>query len=197
MVAALGAAESLPSLPSATPPSIVVNGQGLSAQSNLAVFVCQGLYSRWAKPVYVVGGGTDTWWLQATGGGPTTSNVSATTFLHRCLVDFPRAVRYNYTAQQELLPSIITMASVLDGVPLEGDESWGATPIVFDATKTFSGFSELDSTAYVFDHYGNRTTGVAKLNPGWKWDGKIKDQLSPTLTGTRNEISSFPLLAMT
>ena len=39
------------------------------------------------------------------------------------------------------------------------------------------------SCSYVYNHWGTMTTGLAKLNPGWRWDSKIKDQFAPTLSG--------------
>lgn len=39
------------------------------------------------------------------------------------------------------------------------------------------------SCSYVYNHWGTMTTGLAKLNPGWRWDSKIKDQFAPALSG--------------
>ena len=44
--------------------------------------------------------------------------------------------------------------------------------VVFDASKTFTEVRELIATEYVFDNYGNQTTGVAMMNPGWQQRNK-------------------------
>ena len=51
------------------PPATIVKGWEPGAQE-LAVYVCQGLYSRDpASAVYTAGNANDEWWLSATGGG--------------------------------------------------------------------------------------------------------------------------------
>lgn len=174
-------------------PWLIVNRTGTqTTPRNLRVFACQGLYSRDATTAtYVLNDANDLWWLQSTGGAgpilPAGKTVTEDQFVSSCLAKFGRYLRYNATAQQELLPLVSTLAGVLDAIPLEDDAiaalaSAGAS-MVFDAVATFAGFSELNATAYVFDHWGNRTTGLAKLNPGWRWDSKIADTFKPTLTG--------------
>lgn len=75
-------------------------------------------------------------------------------------------VRYNYTRQQGILPLLITIASVLDAVPIEENSPLAAgLPVVFDATKTLAGLSYVDATAFVFDNFGARTSALAFLNP--------------------------------
>eukprot|EP00939_MAST-03C_sp_MAST-3C-sp1_P000953 g953.t1 len=89
-------------------------------------------------------------------------------------------IRYNASSQQAILPNIVTLAGVLDAVPLEDsdieafklgarDGSGGGSGImVFDALETFEGFDALEATRFVFQHYGNRTnpSSWAKTNPG-------------------------------
>merc|ERR1711970_720850 len=40
--------------------------------------------------------------------------------------------------------------------------------VVFNAEVEFLGFTELEATTFIFDHYANITTGVAMMNPGWR-----------------------------
>ena len=173
------------------PPATIVKGWEPGAQE-LAVYVCQGLYSRDpAAAVYTVANANDEWWLSATGGGNASAPGAATAapaFLRRCLGDFPRVVLFNWTAQQELLPSIVTAAAVLDAVPLEAAALAALAPaappaLAFDAVLAFGGMQEIDSVAYVFDRWGNLTTGLCKLNPGWHWDADPLHTLSPVLAG--------------
>jgi hypothetical protein len=151
-------------------------------------YVCQGLYSRNpSTAAYLLVDGTDSTWLNFTGGSKGVV-VSETEFTKQCLVDFPRYIRYNYTSQQELVPNIATLAGVLDAVPMQDGCLLGVSPpqgatMVFDALAIFEGFKEIQATAYVFDHYGHLTTGLAKLNPGWHWDKDVEHQLDPQLIG--------------
>jgi hypothetical protein len=132
--------------------------------------------------VYVLESDTDRKWLNFTGGSAP-KTITEDAFIQRCLADFPRYIRYNFTSQQELLPEIVTLAAVLDAVPLEDGVPTAGATMAFDTVTAWSGFTELDATAYVFDNHGNQTTGLSKLNPGWKWNNKVEDQLKPTLTG--------------
>lgn len=167
-------------------PATTVKADSLSAADQISVQVCQGLYSRnESTAAYLIWGSNELQWLNFTGGSATTI-VTAVDFVQQCLVDFPRVIRFNITSQQELFPNIVCMASVLDAIPLQDDALQnlpaGAT-VVFDALKTFAGMKEIDATAYVYDNHGNSTTGLAKLNPGWKWDNDIEHQLTPKLIG--------------
>merc|ERR1719244_1338750 len=81
-------------------------------------------------------------------------------------------ILYSKSVHHEVIPEIITLAGVLDAVPLDidsgMDQSWVNHEVAFDAGVEFLGFTELDATLYVFDHFGYQTTGVSLMNPGWK-----------------------------
>jgi hypothetical protein len=173
----------------------IVNRTGLqTTQRNLRVFTCQGLYSRnESTAVYTINSANDLWWLQATGGAgtilPGYKCMTEAHFLATCLITFPRFIRYNATAQQELLPLMSTIAGVLDAIPLEDDAiqvfaAPAQATCVFDAVTAFAGLAAAEATALVFDRWGNLTTGVAKSNPGWRWDSTIRDTFRPTLSGS-------------
>jgi hypothetical protein len=49
-------------------------------------------------------------------------------------------LRYNYSAQTIVIPNIVTLAGVLDAVPLEVGSRFATAPLVFDAIETFKGF---------------------------------------------------------
>merc|ERR1719244_45967 len=89
-------------------------------------------------------------------------------------------ILYSKSTHHEVIPEIITLAGVLDGVPLDVDSgmdlSWINHDVVFDASVEFAGFAETEATKYVFDNYGHLTTGVSMMNPGWKQP----DDLHPT-----------------
>lgn len=187
------------------PPFTVVDmtlGPDVSASMKIAGRVCQGLANRddssFQTAIYLQGsgaishGGSDAWWRNATGyGDDSTKTVSLSAFLTSCLAVTKKFVRYNASTQKELLPSIIMTASALGAVPLEDGQlpSNQTALMVFDATKVFSGFTENDAVSYTWSHYGGQTTGLAKLNPGWKWQGgtlvqQVLGFFKPKLTGS-------------
>ena len=84
----------------------------------------------------------------------------------------------------EILPQLITLAGVLAAVPLDTDSAMELLPgweqaevsagdcncappslspwwqVALDAAETFPVVSELLATQWVFDNYGDQTTGV-------------------------------------
>jgi hypothetical protein len=115
-------------------------------------------------------------------------------------------VLYNMTAQRTLFPALLTLSGVLGGVPIEEtllDElfpkrnpsnlkdfdrsSLANTPrrpaILFDARVDWHDKSVLEVTRQVFEQFGENTTGMAMMNPGY--DTRA-DPLFPPLTGFPN-----------
>ena len=94
----------------------LVNNSGASTTQTVAVYTCQGLYNREPSTtaVYVLASSVDEFWLNATApqhaGAPA---VGFQPFINDCLATFTTYVRYNMTAQQKLLPSIVSIASDL------------------------------------------------------------------------------------
>jgi hypothetical protein len=149
---------------------------GLATQ--IAVQTCAGLFNRdtrSATAAYVLFEARDSEWL-ADVAEVRPLPISVDDFLKRCLHGSegggaaPVAkgrIRYNATAQQLLTPNILTMAAVLDGVPLEDEVVAGVgVPVVFDATVEFAGFGALEATEYVFTRHAASTSTMAKMNPG-------------------------------
>ena len=155
-------------------PYIIVNRTTTTQTTtqNLKVFSCQGLFSRnQATPVYVLNNANDLWWLQVTGGAEVRQMGTETEddFVHKCLNQFPRYVNFNASLQQALIPLMVTIAGVLDAIPLEvGDAKEGAT-LAFDAVATFAGMSELEATAYVYDRWGTSALALGAMGGGG-WD---------------------------
>jgi len=83
-------------------------------------------------------------------------------------------ILYSHSRHHELIPQIITIAGVLDAVPLNVDSgmdqisSWISHNVAFDVELEFFGFKELEATAYIFDNFAHLTTGVSMMNPGWR-----------------------------
>ena len=100
--------------------------------------------------------------------------VAYEAFLAACLQGPARGryIRYDATSQQKLLPNIVTLAGVLDAVPLEFSSASAppphATVLTFDALAAFDGFAPVEATRYVYEHHVNMTTGLSWMNPGYE-----------------------------
>lgn len=160
-------------------------------QQRISAQTCAGLYNRAADtPVYVLQQSRDVELLHDVAGVASVPATTPTdTFMHACLHGSSSvppvakgAIVYNYTAQQALVPIIITLAGVLDAVPLEAsDPAAAGVPVVLDAARLFAGMSALNATAYVYDRYANQTATMAIMDPGYNQaDG---GPLNPKLTG--------------
>jgi len=134
----------------------------------LAVQACIGLHNHErGGSAYLLKDDHDSQWLEELN-LKANEVVNAQDFLDACLAEFPTCVRYNYSNQQKLLPNILTVAAVLDAVPLDVGLAATCGHMAFDATAEFA---ELNTphlaTKYVFEHYVDRTSGLAMLNPGY------------------------------
>jgi hypothetical protein len=143
----------------------------------LAVQACSGLANRAGNASYVLLNDRDAGWLaRLAPPGATTVPLSPEAFVTgTCLLSLKaRAVRYNYTAQQALVPLLLTAAGVLDAVPLEDGSPLVApgTPppaVAFDAVAAWPapGTTPLAATAFAYDAWGNATSTASKMNPGY------------------------------
>lgn len=151
------------------------------APFQLAVQACAGLHNRRAAgSVFIRMDPHDQQWLDELSLAPG-SVERATDFLNACVVEFPSCVRYDYKAQQELLPSILTAAAALGAVPLDTGLNVTCGDVALDATQAFKDQNTpVLATKFVFDHYATKTTGLAMLNPGY--DGHPSDPAHPQLT---------------
>jgi hypothetical protein len=85
------------------------------------------------------------------------------------------------------VPLLVTASGVLGGVPLEDGSpllppGTPPAPVVFDAVTAWAGFSPLNATAFAYAAWGNATTTLAKMNPGYDVAGHSLDP-TPPLTG--------------
>jgi hypothetical protein len=98
-------------------------------------------------------------------------------------------IRFNASrsAQQLITPNIITLAAVLDAIPLQdGDPLAAQLPKVFDALVVFRGFSAMQATEYMHTHHVNQTTTMAQMNPGWDTHRPASPPTLPSLTQDLN-----------
>ena len=147
----------------------------------LAVQACAGLHNRKAGgSVYLQTDAHDEAWLTELSLAPG-ATVSAADFLTACVAAFPTCVRYEYKAQQALLPNILTVAAALGAVPLDSGLGVTCGSVAFDATQVLKDKdTPYLATKYVFDNYVAQTTGLAMLNPGY--DQHPSDPAHPAMT---------------
>merc|ERR1711936_1531754 len=147
----------------------------------LSVLSCQGLMNRKSDEEVAVYSLKDSWdqlWLDTVLEQdpdwvllPLTINEFLSDVCER--EKFPKLL-YSKSTHHEMIPQIITVAGALSAVPLDIDTSmdqivsWEDHDVVFNAETEFLGFTELEATMFIFDHYANVTTGVAMMNPGWR-----------------------------
>jgi hypothetical protein len=147
----------------------------------LALQACAGLYNRQrGGSVYTIMKDTDSQWLQELAFGPAELADSAQ-FLQSCVTAFP-CLRYSYTAQQPLLPNILTVGAVLGAVPLDEGMTPACANPAFDAIAAFAERNTpYLATQYVYENYVKETTGLAMINPGY--DDNNAKVWDPPLTG--------------
>ena len=148
--------------------TVVEVDPGAPATLLLAVQACAGLHNReLGGSIYIQMEAHDDQWLDELG-LESSDVVDALDFLDACVAEFPACVRYSYDDQQELLPSILTVAAALDAVPLDVGLTVACRDVAFDAVVVFEERNTpYLATRYVFENYVERTTGLAMLNPGY------------------------------
>ena len=138
-----------------------------------AAQVCAGLMNRDERSgsgVYTRMHAEDDTWLTLLNPDAAPA-VSAAAFLATCLASgaVKGRVRYDFAAQQELVPNVVTLSAVLDALPLEDSSPFvaAAGPLLFDALTEWAGFKSINATSATFARFANATTTLAKMNPGW------------------------------
>jgi len=160
----------------------------LPASVKIAVQAGVGLFNRkHGGSVYARMKDKDDKWIEELGLSPT-ETLDAMQFLNISMQEFPRCVRYSYREQQELLPNILTVAAVLEAIPIDVDMDVDCSDIVFDATETFRDLNTPRlATEYVYFNFVHDTTGLAMLNPGYSrgqekvWDPKLVEDMNPDM----------------
>jgi hypothetical protein len=178
-------------------PSVVLSApDSLSPQAWLAAQVCSGLYNRDASAdattVYsLVSEPYSSQWLADIEGVLSPEITPTEDFINSCLGNQKLVqgfILYDYATQQALLPNLVTLAAVLDAVPLEAADAAlilgagaGAEPpvMVFDATAAWAGFTPLQATEYMFVGHVSETSTLAFMNPGYD---NAADPSSPPLS---------------
>jgi len=161
----------------------------------MAVQTCAGLFNRdpsVAGAAYVILKGQEDWdWLGAAeqdGWIASVRNSSIDEFVDSCLNSSASDgyLRYSFASQHLITPQLLTVAGVLNAVPLEDGSPYvrNAT-MVWDAIGVFGTNSTLlEATQYVYDHFVNDTSTLAFMDPGFT--GASENPFKPNLTRTPN-----------
>ena len=182
---------------SALSPSVIVDlfSSAPSVQTLLAVQVCTGLQNRddyfnsstSYGGVFTIQDDYDVQWLRDLYGIVDPSTLPVDTFLAQCMSDtaVKGYILYDYSIQQALVPNLITLAGVLDAIPLEASmvDAYNGYKMAFDATVQWNGYSPLNATQYMYDKYADQTTTMAIMNPGY--DNAVNPS-DPPLTQSPN-----------
>lgn len=164
-----------------------------SLPTQIAASVCAGLFNRNEEllgPAYLLWDSYDVDWLTDIDGVESpAATMSSADFLALCLGESGPAkgyIRFNATSQAVVVPNLVTVAAVLDAVPLEDSDpalAAAAPPLLlFDAPAEWEGFSSLNATEYSFDHWGYETTTISKMNPGYDQTVAARHPVDPPLT---------------
>lgn len=156
-------------------------GQQAPPTLQMAVQACAGLKNRkLGGSVFVMMESHDEHWLNELALKPK-EVITASDFLDACVVEFPTCVRYSYADQHEVLPSILTIASVLEALPLDVEMTSECGNVALDATTELKDKNTpYLATEYVFQNYIAQTTGLAMLNPGY--EKHPEDYSAPDIT---------------
>jgi len=122
-------------------------------------------------------------WLNITE-DPVPAVTPIPTFLHLCITNLAAGyIEYNFSSDQLLVPNILTLAAVLDSIPLEKDSPYLSVtlPLLFNVSANWVGYSAKNATEYMWQHYVNSTTTAAKMNPGLDVHGHPLDPNPPLL----------------
>ena len=163
----------------------------------IAVLACQGLINRGdTEHVFTLKEGWDEKWLStAEEYDPDLEpmEVPSYEFINDiCGSRNFSKMHYNSQDHHVMIPQLITLAGVLDAVPLATNDEmdkypgWQEQQLVFDASFVFPDLDELTealATQFVYVTYGHLTTGVSMMNPGWKQ----RDDLHPFEIELANE----------
>jgi len=154
----------------------------------IAVQACAGLRNRESGgSVFTRMNDKDLHWIEELELHPT-QVMTARQFLDACTTETTRCVRYSYDDQRALLPNILTAGAVLEAIPIAVEMDIPFGDVVFDATAAFTEHNTpYLATKYVYEHFVDKTTGLAMLNPGYSisegpvWDPELHEDMNPAM----------------
>ncbi len=155
-----------------TSPETYVDLVGLPSQTILSAQVCAGLFNRDTDNfagVYTLMDDYDSQWLYDITGVTDPELTDVQDFITSCLGKTAAYIVYDYSTQQALIPSLITLSSVLNAPLIEKTDTVPPTNavLVYNATEQWADYSPLQAAQYIYANYVNSTTTLAWLNPGY------------------------------
>jgi hypothetical protein len=167
----------------ATSPDKIVDLSGLTSQTVVSAQVCAGLLNRKGDDyngVYTLMDEYDYDWLYDINGISDPETTDANSFIASCVSESAGYITYDYTTQQALLPSLITLASVMSAPLVESNYAVPSSAVlIFNAAEQWAGYTPLEAAQYVYNNFINSTTTLAWMNPGYDNAAKPSD---PPLT---------------
>ncbi|GMH88571.1 hypothetical protein TrST_g11200 [Triparma strigata] len=176
----------------------LANLDGRTTQNFIQFQVCAGLLGRAENEqvlqdlgfdgVYLDGGDFALTWLALTQGSAPVKQEEPDDLLDICFSSGVAKgyIKYDYEAQKPIVPNIITLAAMLDAIPVDISDATALNvdgkDMLFDATVSWKSFEAIEATDYMFRHYVNETTSMYKMNPGYATNSFMPD-LHPELTG--------------
>lgn len=176
-----------------SPAPLVVNITSADVATSIAVQACAGLMNRAgsATPAYVLMREVDAEWLADVEHIPNPTLTPVSAFLATCLgLNSPASspppaagyILYNLTAQQAVVPLLLTVAGMLDAVPLEAGQVPSGAQLVYNAEQELGPLSLLEATQLIWRRHGNASTALAFNNPGFQTP-RGTNPAKPALTG--------------
>jgi hypothetical protein len=91
---------------------------------------------------------------------------------------------YDFKSQQHILPNIVTMAGLIDAIPIDLSVQDAPAELInlYDHTVQWNNYTDLMATEYMFDYHINQTRHMAKINPGYDVHSK-EGNVHKNLTG--------------
>lgn len=178
-------------------PSQVIDLRRASLDEQVAALACVGLRNRGSKSAYAVLKDLDLTWLDRIGTDLATLHITNDTkgFVDACMQDGTAKgyIAYDPTLDAHAMPLVITLAGVLDGIPLPtknvtrfsslNDAPYSTAKLLINATTSLLGLNDAQATEWVYSRFVNETTALAFMNPGYD-TGKLGNLFNPPLTGS-------------
>ncbi len=152
----------------------VIDITNLPVPVRVSVQVCSGLFNRNGSvngDVYIIEDPKDNVWLNDLYHGQI-NIMDDQTFIQNCLnsklVD--GYLNYNYLEQRLILPQLITIAGVMNIIPIDittfDSKIISNITLKFDAITILPNATLYSSSLYIYNNYFNKTNGLSKMDPG-------------------------------
>ena len=169
----------------------VIDITGLPVPVRVSVQVCSGLFNRNSSvhgDVYIIEDQKDKVWLNDLYHGEI-NTMDDQVFIKKCFNSklVGGYLNYNYLEQRLILPQLITIAGVMNIIPIDitifDSKLIENITLKFDAPTILQNATLYSSSLYIYNNYFNSTKGISKMDPGLDLHNH---PLNPPLIGTIN-----------